>query len=111
MSINTISNLLPLIGITVTPAAYSGRLIETLILSEEESLFGGTDLSLSFYDDEGEECCLEGIPWGAFWDAEVLSDLSPLETARWVWEELNFYGEEEDAMEYIAGVKEKANLT
>lgn len=94
----------------VTPGGYFGRKIE-FVFVEKLNVFGEDVVGVYWVDpDTGEEFALDGIPHGAYWDAEVISDLTPFETARNLIEEMTFYGSDEDSQEFLASVDEKLNL-
>ena len=102
----TVKQLISSIGVSAVPAPYNGKKIETILLVEEIAFFGEQLFTPVFFDEEGRECVLTGIPWGAFWEAEVLSDLLPRETALWLWEDINFHGDEEASSEFFAELTE-----
>jgi hypothetical protein len=106
----TVANLVASPGEAVVPMAYNGPVIDTLILIPDECWDGSYDYSVVYYGDDGEEYCLDGIPFGAYWNAEVLSDLSFHDTAYWLWEDIGFYQDEMHGMEAVAAAGEAARL-
>ena len=91
----------------ICPAPYAGAKIPYILVEKVKDIFGDVYPEVYFVDEMGNECSLTGIPFGAYWEAEVISEYDFADTAEAILEEMNFHGGDREGQEFLLELRDE----